>query len=133
MRKVVCLVGYYGGLRTNEIRAIEFNKVFSAGEKSFEMDENGFWFTFERSKQRGKVETTTICVPRRTNDWLPVVSDSFRCPVDFDPASIIDEYLALIQSDFNQSLEELEGPFFRSTHGKNGVIFSKLPSLKNSS
>jgi hypothetical protein len=127
VRKVVCLVGYYGGLRTNEIRAIEFNKVFSAGEKSFEMDENGFWFTFERSKQRGKVETTTICVPRRTNDWLPVVSDSFRCPVDLDPASIIDEYLALIQSDFNQSLEELEGPFFRSTHGKNGVIFSKLP------
>ena len=127
VRKVVCLVGYYGGLRTNEIRKIEFNKTFPGGERSFEGDSNGFWFTFERSKQRGRVETTTIVVPRRSPDWIPVVSDSFRSPVDYDPASIIDEYLEVIQSDFGQSLEELSGPFFRSTHGVKGHKFSAAP------
>jgi len=127
VRKAVCLVAYYGGLRTNEIRDIEFNKSFSGGEKSFEYDSNGFWFTFERSKQRGKVELTTVVVPRRTPDWIPVVSETFRSPVDYDPASIIDEYLEVIQSDFGKSLEELEGPFFRSTHGVNGIKFSAAP------
>ena len=127
VRKVVCLVGYYGGLRTNEIRKIKFNKTFSGGERSFEGDSNGYWFTFERSKQRGKVETTTIVVPRRKPDWIPVVSESFRSPVDYDPASIIDEYLEVIQSDFGQSMEELSGPFFRSTHGVKGHKFSAAP------
>ena len=127
VRKAVCLVGYYGGLRTNELRAIEFNKTFSGGERSFERDENGFWFSFERSKQRGQVELTTICVPRRTSDWVPVVKDSFRAPIDFDPASVIDEYLDVIQSDFAQSQEELSGPFFRSTHGVNGKKFRIAP------
>jgi hypothetical protein len=121
------LVGYYGGLRTNEIRNIEFNKTFSGGVKSFEHDTNGFWFSFERSKQRGRVETTTICVPRRKSDWIPVVSDTHRSPVDYDPASVIDEYVELLQSDLGKSLDELEGPFFRSTHGNAGKSFSVQP------
>lgn len=132
VRKAVCLVGYYGGLRTNEIRKIEFNKTFPGGQKSFEKDSNGIWFSFERSKQRGRVETTTICVPRRKSDWVPVASDSFRSPVDYDPASVIDEYLEIIQSDFRKSQEELEGPFFRSTHGKSGKSFSSQPLGVNS-
>jgi hypothetical protein len=127
VRKAVCLIGYYGGLRTNELRNLEFNKTFAGGEKSFETDANGIWLTFERSKQRGKVETTTIVVPRRTADWIPVAGDSFRSPVDYDPASIIDEYLEVISSDFGNSQEELSGPFFRSTHGVNGHKFSAAP------
>jgi len=127
VRKTVCLVAYYGGLRTNEVRSIEFGKTFSGGEKSFEQDESGFWFTFERSKQRGVTETTTICVPRRQSDWVPVVSDSFRSPVDYDPASIIDEYLEVLESDYQKSHEELTGPFFRSTHGVEGRKFVHLP------
>jgi hypothetical protein len=70
---------------------------------------------------------TTIVVPRQTVEWLPVVSETFRSPVDYDPASIIDEYLDVIQSDFGKSLEELDGPFFCSTHGVNGVKFSAAP------
>jgi hypothetical protein len=127
VRKAVCLIGYYGGLRTNELRNLEFNKTFAGGEKSFETDSNGIWLTFERSKQRGKVETTTIVVPRRTVDWIPVAGDSFRSPVDYDPASIIDEYLEVISMDFGNSQEELSGPFFRSTHGVNGHKFSAAP------
>ena len=127
IRKVVCLVGYYGGLRTNELRTIEFGKTFSGGQKSFEMDSNGAWFTFERSKQREKIETTNICVPRRQSDWVPVVSDTFRSPVDYDPASIIDEYLEVLQSDLSLPLEELSGPFFRSTHGVLGKKFGSAP------
>ena len=112
VRKAVCLVAYYGGLRTNELRAIEFGKVFAGGEHAFEVDSNGFWFSFERSKQRGATEVTTICVPRRQEDWVPVVGDSYRSPVDYDPASIIDEYLDVLESDLKLSREELTGPFF---------------------
>ena len=127
VRKCVCLVAYYGGLRTNEVRSIEFGKTFSGGVSSFEHDSNGYWFSFERSKQRGATETTTICVPRRQSDWSPVCSDSFRSPVDYDPASIIDEYLAVLESDYKLSREELTGPFFRSTHGVDGLKFVQLP------
>ncbi len=127
VRKTVCLVAYYGGLRTNEVRSIEFGKTFSGGEISFEQDDSGFWFTFERSKQRGATETTTICVPRRQPDWVPVVSDSFKSPSDYDPASIIDAYLELLESDYQKSREELTGPFFRSTHGVDGRKFVQLP------
>lgn len=121
------MVAYYGGLRTNELRAIEFGKVFSGGEHAFEVDSNGYWFSFERSKQRGATEVTTICVPRRQEDWIPVVGDSYRAPVDYDPASIIDEYLEVLESDLKLSREELSGPFFRSTHGVGGLTFLKAP------
>jgi hypothetical protein len=127
VRKSVCLVAYYGGLRTNEVRSIEFGKRFSGGEISFDSDESGYWFCFERSKQRGATETTTICVPRRQSDWVPVVSDSFKSPLDYDPASIIDEYLDLLESDLNLTRDELTGPFFRSTHGVGGLKYVNLP------
>jgi hypothetical protein len=47
--------------------------------------------------------------------------------VDYDPASIIDEYLAVLESDYKLSREELTGPFFRSTHGVDGLKFVQLP------
>jgi hypothetical protein len=46
--------------------------------------------------------------------------------VDYDPASIIDEYLAVLESDYKLSREELTGPFFRSTHGVDGLKFVQL-------
>ena len=121
------MVAYYGGLRTNELRAIEFGKIFPDGGSSFEVDSHGYWIKFERSKQRGLTETTTICVPRRQADWVPVVGDTFRCPVDYDPASTIDEYLELLESDLKLTREELTGPLFRSTHGVGGLTFLKSP------
>jgi hypothetical protein len=55
------------------------------------------------------------------------VSDSFKSPSDYDPASIIDAYLELLESDYQKSREELTGPFFRSTHGVDGRKFVQLP------
>ena len=127
VRKAVCLVAYYGGLRTNELRSIEFGKTFSGGERGFEVDDQGYWFCFERSKQRGATETTTILVPRRQSDWVPIAGDAFRCPTDYDPASIIDEYLEVLEADLNLTRDELFGPFFRSTHGVGGLTFLKTP------
>jgi hypothetical protein len=86
VRKVCAIVGYYGGLRNIELRSIEFGKIFDGGEKSFEADPTGVWFCFERGKQRGLPETSIFCVPRRQDDWLPVVAISGQTPVDFDPA-----------------------------------------------
>jgi len=123
VRKVVCLVGYYGGFRNLELKSLKFENV--------ELDSMGYWFQFARSKQRGRLEETTICVPRRQPDWIPVSSDSSRVGLDFDPASLIDLYLAEVQSDLQCSREELEGDFFRATHGLKGQKFTKLPLGKN--
>ena len=131
VRKVSALVGYYGGLRNVELRSIEFGQTFEGGEKSFEVDQSGYWFAFERGKQRGLPETSVFCVPRRQPDWAPVVSSAARAPVDFDPASVIDQYLHLLESDLKTTRDLLHGSFFKSTHGKNGKMFRNVPMGKN--
>ena len=123
VRKVVCLIGYYGGFRNIELKSLKFENC--------EVDQMGYWFQFARSKQRGRLEETSICVPRRQPDWIPVVSDSSRVGLDFDPASLIDLYLAEVQADLLCSREELKGDFFRATHGLKGQKFTKLPLGKN--
>ena len=123
VRKVVCLIGYYGGFRNIELKSLKFENC--------EKDAMGYWFTFERSKQRGRLEATSICVPRRQPDWIPVTSDCSRVGLDFDPASVIDLYLAEIQHDLQCSQEDLKGDFFRASHGKNGQKFTKLTLGKN--
>jgi len=123
VRKVVCLVGYYGGFRNKELKSLKFENC--------EHDSVGYWFTFARAKQRGRLEQTSICIPRRQPDWIPVKSDSSRVGLDFDPASLIDLYLAEIQSDLGCSRDELKGDFFRATHGLKGQKFTKLSLGKN--
>ena len=123
VRKVVCLVGYYGGFRNVELKSLKFENC--------ELDCMGFWFRFARAKQRGRVEETTVCIPRRQPDWIPVVSDSSRMGLDFDPASLIDLYLSEIEHDLQCSREELKGDFFRATHGMKGQKFTQLPLGKN--
>ena len=123
VRKVVALTGYFGGFRNIELKSLKFENV--------ECDEMGYWFTFERSKQRGRLEQSKICVPRRQPDWIPVASDSSRTALDFDPASLIDLYLAECQADLCCTREELKGDFFRATHGENGQKFTKLTLGKN--
>jgi len=124
-------VGYYGGLRNIELRSIEFGKTFENGESSFQVDEAGYWFNFERAKQRGVSETSSFCVPRRQPDWAPPVSGPDRNPVDYDPASVIDEYLSTLQSDLNLTQDKLTGAFFKSAHGKNAKRFRNFPMGKN--
>jgi hypothetical protein len=53
VRKVIALIGYFGGMRNTELRSIEFGKTFPSGEKSFESTPAGYWFSFLRGKQRG--------------------------------------------------------------------------------
>ena len=123
VRKVVALVGYFGGFRNIELKSLKFENC--------ELDSMGYWFSFQRSKQRGRLEATTICIPRRQHDWVPVVSDSSRTALDFDPASLIDLYLAELQSDFGCARDELTGDFFRATHGEKGQKFTRLTLGKN--
>jgi hypothetical protein len=127
----VCLVGYFGGLRNIELRSIEFGRTFSGGEKSFEMNESGFWFSFERAKQRGLPGVSTFCVPRRQADWTPTVSTSDRSPIDYDPASVIDLYLDLLEVDLKWTRDEMTGGFFKSAHGKGARLFRNVPMGKN--
>ena len=123
VRKAVCLIGYYGGFRNIELKSLKFENC--------ELDSMGYWFLFERSKQRGRLESTSICIPRRQPDWIPVISDTSRAGLDFDPASLIDLYLAEVQADLLCSREELTGDFFRATHGQKGQKFTKLTLGKN--
>ena len=123
VRKAVCLIGYYGGFRNKELKGLKFENC--------ELDNMGYWFHFDCCKQRGRLEETSICVPRRQPDWIPVSTDSSRVGLDFDPASLIDLYLAEVQSDLQCTREELRGDFFRATHGAKGQKFTKLPLGKN--
>ncbi len=123
VRKAVCLIGYYGGFRNIELKSLKFENV--------ELDGMGYWFKFDRSKQRGHLEATCICIPRRQPDWIPVSSDSSRLGLDFDPASLIDLYFAEIENDFQCTRDELKGDFFRATHGPKGQKFTQLSLGKN--
>ena len=123
VRKVICLVGYYGGFRNVELKSLLFENV--------ECDAMGFWFTFSRSKQRNRLEETTICVPRRQKDWIPCSDDSGRKPLDYDPASVIDAYFEAVMTDLDCKREDLRGGFFKGTHGKEGKRFIKANVGKN--
>jgi integrase len=131
VRKVVCLVGYYGGLRSIELRSIEFGHTFESGERSFDHDESGYWFSIERGKQRGLPSVSTFCVPRRQEDWSAPVTGPDRNPVDYDPASVIDRYLELIELDLNSTRDKLTGSFFKSAHGLGARTFRNTPMGKN--
>ena len=131
VRKAACLVGYYGGLRNIELRSIEFGKIFDSGEKSFDADASGYWFSFFRGKQRGIPEISSFCVPRRMSDWAPTVSSADRNPIDYDPASVIDHYVGMVEMDLNCTRDKLTGSFFKSAHGKNGKFFRNVPMGKN--
>ena len=122
-RKVICLVGYYGGFRNVELKSLVFENV--------ECDSMGFWFTFSRSKQRNKLEETTICVPRRQKDWIPCSEDSGRKPLDYDPASVIDAYFEAVMTYLDCKREDLSGGFFKGTHGKAGKRFIRANVGKN--
>ena len=124
VRKVVCLVGYYGGFRNVELKSLKFENC--------DLDGMGWWFHFARAKQRGRVEQTSICIPRRQPDWIPVTSDSSRMGLDFDPASLIDVYLGEVERDLHCTKDELKVDFFRATHGMKGQKFTQLPLGKNS-
>jgi hypothetical protein len=128
---VACLVGYYGGLHNIELRSIEFGHVFESGENSFDVDQSGYWFSFKRGKQRGIAEVSSFCVPRRQSDWSPTVSTSERNPVDYDPASVIDHYIGMLELDLRTTRDKISGSFFKSAHGKNGKIFRNVPMGKN--
>jgi hypothetical protein len=125
------LVGYFGGLRNTELRSIEFGKLAEGGESSFEVDDAGYWFRFERAKQRGVSESSVFCVPRRQSDWSAPVVSTDRNPIDYDPASVLDHYLKVLQSDLNLSQEKLSGAFFKSAHGKKAKVFRNAPMGKN--
>ena len=116
-------MGYYGGFRNIELKSLLFENV--------ECDSMGFWFTFSRSKQRNKLEETTICVPRRQKDWIPCSEDSGRKPLDYDPASVIDAYLEAVMIDLDCKREDLKGGFFKGTHSKAGKRFIRANVGKN--
>ena len=120
---MICLVGYYGGFRNIELKSLIFENV--------ECDGMGYWFTFARSKQRNKLEETTICVPRRQSDWMPCSADSERKAVDYDPASVIDSYFEAVMEDLDCKREDLKGCFFKGTHGKLGKRFINANIGKN--
>ena len=117
------MIGYYDGFRVCELKGLQFENVTQ--------DQSGYWIEFVRSKQRGRTKTTTILVPRRQPDWVPVAQDSHRTATDIDPASFIDDYLAKIQSDYGVPLSGLTGSFFRGTKGKKGERFIQSNIGKN--
>jgi len=72
-----------------------------------------------------------FCVPRRQSDWSAPVVSTDRNPIDYDPASVLDHYLEVLQSDLNLSQEKLSGAFFKSAHGKKAKVFRNAPMGKN--
>jgi hypothetical protein len=51
--------------------------------------------------------------------------------VDYDPASVIDHYIGMLELDLRTTRDQLSGSFFKSAHGKNGKIFRNVPMGKN--
>jgi hypothetical protein len=92
----------------------------------------GYWFTFNRSKQRSMVEESSICVPRRQADWSSCAQDGSRRPIDYDPASLLDLYFEQLMIDFGCEKEDLKGSFFKGCHGKEGRRFTRVNVGKNS-
>jgi hypothetical protein len=51
--------------------------------------------------------------------------------VDYDPASVIDHYIGMLELDLRSTRDQLSGSFFKSAHGKNGKFFRNVPMGKN--
>ena len=137
VRKVVAVVGYYGGFRNIELRALKFGFLLdgagnATAEKVLEKSADGsYWFQFYRSKQRKSQVLTQICVPKCSNEMTECVGSVERVSLGVCPASVIDQYLNVLSADLNCSVEELDGDFFKSTHGKEGKKFGRVPLGKN--
>ena len=137
VRKVVAVVGYFGGFRNVELKSLKFGFLLDGAnnptaEKVFEKSEDGsYWFNFYRCKQRGSQVLTQICVPKCSNEMINCHDTVDRVPIGVCPASVIDQYLSVLSTDLNCSIEELQGDFFKSTHGKNADKFVKVPLGKN--
>eukprot|EP01064_Diplonema_japonicum_P001634 TRINITY_DN11076_c0_g1_i3.p1 TRINITY_DN11076_c0_g1~~TRINITY_DN11076_c0_g1_i3.p1 ORF type:complete len:109 (-),score=16.19 TRINITY_DN11076_c0_g1_i3:215-541(-) len=56
VNRAMFVCGYYGGLRGEELYELEYSKV--------SQDDYGFWFCFQRKKQRGPPELSTFLVPK---------------------------------------------------------------------
>ena len=133
----MAVVGYFGGFRNVELKALKFGFLIDGdsnctSQKVVEKSEDGsYWFTFYRSKQRGCQIVSQICVPKCSNEMMKCRDSVERVPLGVCPASVIDEYLNVLASDFNCCIEDLDGDFFKSTHGKNANKFVKVPLGKN--
>ena len=137
VRKVVAVVGYYGGFRNIELKALKFGFLLdgagnATAEKVLDKSPDGsYWFQFYRSKQRKSQVLTQICVPKCSSEMTDCFGSVERVSLGICPASVIDQYLNVLSSDLNCSVEELEGDFFKSTHGKEGKKFGQVPLGKN--
>ena len=137
VRKAVAVVGYYGGFRNIELKALKFGFLLDeagnpTAEKVLEKSSDGsYWFQFYRSKQRKSKVLTQICVPKCSNEMTDCLGSVERVPLGICPASVIDQYLNVLSTDLNCSVEDLEGDFFKSTHGKDGKKFGRVPLGKN--
>jgi integrase len=99
--------------------------------ENIEVDEIGYWVKFTRSKQRSRLEESEVLIPRRQPYWIQCSVDSVRRPIDYDPASVIDAYLEAVMQDLKCTAEDLKGPFFKGSHGKNGRCFTRTNIGKN--
>ena len=137
VRKVVAVVGYYGGFRNIELKALKFGFLLdeagnATAEKVLEKSSDGsYWFQFYQSKQRKSKVLTQICVPKCSNEMIDCLGSVERVPLGICPASVIDQYLNVLSTDLNCSVEDLDGEFFKSTHGKEGKKFGRVPLGKN--
>lgn len=137
VRKVVAVVGYFGGFRNSELKTLQFGflKDFAnnpTAERVWEKSEDGsYWFKFYRSKQRGTKVLSQICVPKCSKELIECRESVDRIPVGVCPASVIDQYLNVLATDLNCAVEDLKGDFFKSTHGKNANMFVRVPLGKN--
>jgi hypothetical protein len=137
VRKVVAVIGYYGGFRNVELKSLKFGFLLDAANnptavKVWEKSDDGsFWFNFYRSKQRGCKILSQICVPKCSKEMVDCRESVDRVPLGVCPASVIDQYLNVLATDLNCSIEELQGDFFKSTHGKNANQFVRVPFGKN--
>ena len=137
VRKVVAVIGYFGGFRNVELKSLKFGFLMDSAnnptaqrvvEKS---DDGSYWFHFYRSKQRGSQVLTQICVPKCSKEMITCSGSVDRVPIGVCPASVINQYLNVLAVDMNCCVEELEGDFFKSTHGKNANKFVRVPLGKN--
>ena len=137
VRKVVAVIGYFGGFRNVELKSLKFGFLMDCAnnptaQRVWEKSADGsYWFNFYRSKQRGSQVLTQICVPKCSKEMIICHGSVDRVPVGVCPASVIDQYLNVLAGDLNCSIEELEGDFFKSTHGKNANKFVRVPLGKN--
>ena len=137
VRKVVAVVGYYGGFRNIELKALKFGFVLDgdnnpSAEKVIEKSVDGsYWIKFFRSKQRKSQVLTTICIPKCSEEMVACNVSVDRMSLGVCPASVIDQYLNVLSSDLKCPVDELEGDFFKGTYGVEGKKFGRSAIGKN--